>query len=471
MRNRSKIVPDPANSARINTRYIPRPRSHSQNIFQASLEERRFDLPNFVIHKSRLGPLVTKVRRRQDTQQGNERVDSVRCAVIGSGVVGLTVALGVQSIYPTSHISVSEAAPLIGEHASSRNSGVIHSGIYYRTDSQKAQFCVTGNVLLKQKLRDLEIPFLETGKLLVAKDSAEVQVLESLLKRAEDNGVRASLHPSKELGKFQAGAKTFEAFLRIEDTAISDPKILIQRLAQEFVAKGGVIELGGKATLSQKGSRVLVNGEEVDLVINAAGAGAIELAGQIGLAKNLRLIPFLGLYFGSKKLNKKVKMPIYPVPNPINPFLGVHLTPTIGGLTKIGPTAIPVLGREQYSWSSGASLSDIYGSSRALAAMAIKQPRAFWDLATKELPRLLRPNVLREASALHDAVADIDDWQNLPAGIRAQLINLNDGKLVDDFIVETHENSIHILNAVSPGWTSALSFAKWLVETHVKGKY
>jgi L-2-hydroxyglutarate oxidase LhgO len=215
----------------------------------------------------------------------------------------------------------------------------------------------------------------------------------------------------------------------------------------------------------------LVNGEEVDLVINAAGAGAVELAGQIGLAKNLRLIPFLGLYFGSKKLHEKVKTPIYPVPNPINPFLGVHLTPTIGGLTKIGPTAIPVLGREQYSWNSGASIPDILGSSRALAAMALKQPRAFWELATKELPRLLRPNVLREASELHDAVADIDDWQNLPAGIRAQLINLDDGKLVDDFIVETHENSIHILNAVSPGWTSALSFAKWLVETHVKGKY
>jgi L-2-hydroxyglutarate oxidase LhgO len=159
------------------------------------------------------------------------------------------------------------------------------------------------------------------------------------------------------------------------------------------------------------------------------------------------------------------------VPNPVNPFLGVHLTPTIGGYTKIGPTAIPVLGREQYTWSSGASLSDILGSSRALAAMAIKQPRAFWDLATKELPRLLRPNVLKEASELHEAVEGIDDWENLPAGIRAQLINLDDGKLVDDFIVETNENSIHILNAVSPGWTSAFSFAKWLVETHVTGKY
>lgn len=391
--------------------------------------------------------------------------------VIGSGIVGLSLGLSLRASIPGAKVVVVDKESALGAHASSRNSGVIHSGIYYRTDSQKAQFCVTGNVLLKQKLRDLEIPFLETGKLLVAKDANEVKVLESLLNRADDNGVRASLHPAEEISRFQPGARTFEAFLRIEDTAISDPNILIQRLAEEFVAKGGAIKLGGKATLSQTGSGVLVNGEVVDLVINAAGAGAIELAGQIGLAKNLRLIPFLGLYFGSRKLNEKVKMPIYPVPNPINPFLGVHLTPTIGGLTKIGPTAIPVLGREQYTWNSGASLSDIFGSSRALAAMAIKQPRAFWDLATKELPRLLRPNVLREASVLHEAVADIDDWQNLPAGIRAQLINLDDGKLVDDFIVETHENSIHILNAVSPGWTSALSFAEWLVETHVKGKY
>jgi L-2-hydroxyglutarate oxidase LhgO len=372
---------------------------------------------------------------------------------------------------PSARVVVIEKESALGVHASSRNSGVIHSGIYYRTDSQKARFCVEGNVLLKQKLRDLEIPFLETGKLLVAKNEEEVRVLESLLNRAKDNGVRASLNAAGEIDLFQPGAKTFESFLRIEDTAIADPKVLIKRLAEEFVAKGGVMDLGKKAVLTQNGSRVLVNGEEVDLVINAAGAGAIELAGQIGLAKNLRLIPFLGLYFGSKKLNEKVKIPIYPVPNPVNPFLGVHLTPTIGGLTKIGPTAIPVLGREQYTWNSGASLSDILGSSRALAAMAIKQPRAFWDLATKELPRLLRPNVLKEASELHEAVEGIDDWENLPAGIRAQLINLDDGKLVDDFIVETHENSIHILNAVSPGWTSALSFAKWLVETHVKGKY
>jgi L-2-hydroxyglutarate oxidase LhgO len=393
--------------------------------------------------------------------------------ILGSGIVGISVALFLRTELTHSKVVLVEKEWTLGAHASSRNSGVIHSGIYYRTDSQKARFCVEGNTLLKEKLKALEIPFLETGKLLVAKDAGEVQVLQSLLSRAKDNGVRASLHSAAEIDRFQPGAKTFESFLRIEDTAIADPKIVIQRLAEEFVSKGGLIELGKKAVLSKnkKGSRVLVNGEEVDLVINAAGAGAVELAGQIGLAKNLRLIPFLGLYFGSKKLHEKVKTPIYPVPNPINPFLGVHLTPTIGGLTKIGPTAIPVLGREQYSWNSGASIPDILGSSRALAAMALKQPRAFWELATKELPRLLRPNVLREASELHDAVADIDDWQNLPAGIRAQLINLDDGKLVDDFIVETHENSIHILNAVSPGWTSALSFAKWLVETHVKGKY
>ena len=401
----------------------------------------------------------------------NNKFQASDIVILGSGIVGICIGLYVKTALPTARPVIIDKESAPGIHASSRNSGVIHSGIYYRTDSQKARFCVEGNILWKQKLSDLGIPFLETGNLLVAKDSNEVAVLESLLKRADDKKVRASLHAAEEISGFQPGARTFDSFLRIEDTAIADPKSLIQRLAEEFIAKGGVIELGRTAVLSQKGSRVLVNGEEVGLVINAAGAGAIELAGQIGLARNLRLIPFLGLYFGSKKLNEKVKIPIYPVPNPVNPFLGVHLTPTIGGLTKIGPTAIPVLGREQYTWSSGASLSDILGSSRALAAMAIKQPRAFWDLATKELPRLLRPNVLKEASELHEAVEGIDDWENLPAGIRAQLINLDDGKLIDDFIVETHENSIHILNAVSPGWTSALSFAKWLVETHVKGKY
>jgi len=393
-----------------------------------------------------------------------------RVLIIGSGIVGLSIGLRILDVLPRVNVTIVDKEREVGLHASSRNSGVIHSGIYYRTDSQKAKFCVEGNPLLKKKLDSLGVPVLHTGKILVAKDEYEVSVLQGLAERAVANKVQADMHPAHEINQFQPGARTHESFLFIRDTAISDPKLLIDGLSAEFISKGGSFVLDTKAELSLKGSTVSVAGLEADLVINAAGAGAVDLARPLGLAQNLKLIPFLGLYFGSKSLGEAVKVPIYPVPNPVNPFLGVHLTPTIKGLTKIGPTAIPVLGREQYSWTAGTSLRDVAGSTRALLSMAIRQPKAFWDLATKELPRLLKSNVLKEATALYPGVRDIRDWQNLPAGIRAQLIDVTTGKLVDDFIVEEHENSIHILNAVSPGWTSALSFAEWLVDTHVRGK-
>lgn len=395
---------------------------------------------------------------------------TLRVKIIGSGIVGLCIGLAILKKTPKVDVEILEKDSNPGIHASSRNSGVIHSGIYYRTDSQKAKFCVDGNPLLKEKLKSLGVPILHTGKILVAKNSDDVAVLENLLIRAEANGVTAEIHSASKISSFQKGAKTFGDFLFVRDTAISDPKKLIQRLATEFVELGGAFKFGSRAILKSNNNRVLLNGTDVDLVINAAGAGAVELASQIGLAQNLKLIPFLGLYFGSRELNREVKIPIYPVPNPLNPFLGVHLTPTINGFTKIGPTAIPVLGREQYSLTSGASVRDMINSTSALMAMALKQPRLVWDLATQELPRFLKSSVLREASQLHDAVARISDWENFPAGIRAQLIDVTTGKLVDDFIAEEHENSIHILNAVSPGWTSALSFAEWLVDTHVRGK-
>jgi L-2-hydroxyglutarate oxidase LhgO len=395
---------------------------------------------------------------------------SIKVKVIGGGIVGLSIGLSILKKLPQVDVEIVEKESSPGIHASSRNSGVIHSGIYYRTDSQKAKFCVEGNPLLKAKLRSFGIPLLSTGKILVAKDNNDVNVLRNLLSRAEANGVNAEIHSASNIASFQKGAKTFDEFLFVRDTAISDPKQLMQKLANEYVSLGGSIELSSRGTLKLANNRVLLNGMDSDLVINAAGAGAIQLASQIGLAHNLRLIPFLGLYFGSRALHRQVKIPIYPVPNQLNPFLGVHLTPTVNGVTKIGPTAIPVLGREQYSITSGVSLRDMIHSTRALTSMALKQPKLAWNLATQELPRFLKSSVLREASQLHDEVAKVRDWENFPAGIRAQLINVDTGKLVDDFIVEEHENSIHILNAVSPGWTSALSFADWLVDTHVREK-
>jgi L-2-hydroxyglutarate oxidase LhgO len=207
-------------------------------------------------------------------------------------------------------------------------------------------------------------------------------------------------------------------------TAISSPAAIIKALEQHFLLLGGKIQFDTEIDL------IDLNGEVVEkngkfrskYYINAAGAHADLIAKGLGIAKDYAMIPFMGQYRTIPHGSLPLRTLVYPVPHPINPFLGVHLTLTTDGLVKIGPTALPILGREQYSALSG------------------------WNL------RDLVPQVLQ-----------IKSWARKAPGIRAQLVYLPTGSLEQDFKVVTHGNSIHVLNAVSPGWTSALPFARYIV--------
>jgi L-2-hydroxyglutarate oxidase LhgO len=391
----------------------------------------------------------------------------LRLAIIGGGIVGLSIGIaalnrGIDSV------TIFEKEVLPGLHASSRNSGVLHSGIYYSADSLKARFSLQGNAELRRRCVDANIPILESGKLIVSRDEESEDYLSTLMNRAEVNGVEARRMPQSEIRLFEPRAKTFESFIYVSRTAVASPRAVFKTLVHEYETLGGqwVVDSKIKDLRAFQNREVKDGKAGFDLVVNAAGALALDLAKTVGVGRDLLVTPFLGLYWGVPQEELPLRIPIYPTPHPINPFLGVHLTPTVSGLTKIGPTAIPVLGREQYTLFSAFKPSDSLESVRALSRIALGKKHSLVSMIASELPKFIRSNMVREAVQLFDGVGKVRGWQAVPGGIRAQLVNA-EGELVQDFMVEKSDGIVHVLNAVSPGWTSALPFGRWIVDNFV----
>ena len=158
---------------------------------------------------------------------------------------------------------------------------------------------------------------------------------------------------------------------------------------------------------------------------------------------------------------------VYPVPHPINPFLGVHFTLTIDGKVKIGPTAIPIAGREQYSFTEGWSGSDISQALKGMKSLITGDSHDFGAILKSEWPKLIQKMLVKESTKLVPMANEVKDWSRKPPGIRAQLVHLPTGKLEQDFIVTTHINATHVLNAVSPGWTSSIPFGNYVTQDFV----
>jgi L-2-hydroxyglutarate oxidase LhgO len=236
---------------------------------------------------------------------------------------------------------------------------------------------------------------------------------------------------------------------------------------EKFRKLGGHIELGTGVKLSENHGEVTVGVHKAKWVVNSAGAQSDRLARRLGLVKEFSMVPFMGVYRATSQKHLPLKRLVYPVPHPINPFLGVHFTLTLDGKVKIGPTAIPILGREQYSLFKGWSISDIGQALVATAALIHGEAHDFGEILKSELPKLREKSLVSESISLVPSAMEVKNWQKKPPGIRSQLVNIKTGKLEQDFIVENYKNSTHILNAVSPGWTSALPFGRWVAEEKI----
>jgi L-2-hydroxyglutarate oxidase LhgO len=387
--------------------------------------------------------------------------------IIGAGIVGLSVGIALLQARPRLKILVidKEAGP--GQHASGRNSGVLHAGFYYSPNSLKAKFCREGNAELRKLCIENEIPVLECGKVVVARNAEEDARLDLLYSRGITNGVELEIHDAANLEKHEPLAKTHGRYLWSPKTAISDPKAVATAMVKKFESLGGRVSYSSKVQVTESSGEVSVKGFEAKYVINSAGTQSDRLARGLGMAKEYAMVPFMGIYRSVEAKKLPLKRLVYPVPHPINPFLGVHFTLTLDGKVKIGPTAIPILGREQYSWAEGWSLPDIGQSLIAATALIRGKAHSLGEILKSELPKLRENSLVRESATLVPDASQIKTWAKRPPGIRSQLVNIKSGKLEQDFIVQNFHNSTHILNAVSPGWTSAIPFGLWVANEYV----
>jgi L-2-hydroxyglutarate oxidase LhgO len=394
--------------------------------------------------------------------------DKAEILICGGGIIGLTIA---QELIKRGYenIIVFEKEKETGKHASGRNSGVLHAGIYYTKDSLKARLCLDGNHLMKDYCRQKNIPVFETGKVIVAKNEGETKVLEELYQRALYNGATAELIDDIRLKSLEPFARTFRLALFSPETAVIDPQKILDSLEEELTGSGKVNMLKGfefRELVSNK--EVITNNGNIqfDLFINAAGAFSDRIAHVFGTGKNYKILPFRGTY---RKLKKEkshlVRGNIYPVPDMRNPFLGVHFTKVADGTVYIGPTAIPAFGRENYEFFKGVD-SELFQILLREGILFFKDA-GFRKVAVSEPGKYFLRSFFEE---IKDMLNDLNIEDILPsdkAGIRPQLVDWQKKELVMDFLVLKHKNSIHILNAVSPAFTSSMAFAEFVVNKYI----
>lgn len=374
----------------------------------------------------------------------------MKVLIIGAGIIGMSLAYEWREKNPNDEIIIIDKEPHEAFHSSGKNSGILHAGFYYNSDSLKAKLTADGNALMKKFCKKKEIKINETGKLVVAKNEKELKILNELAKRSINNNAGAYLVSEKEAKNIDPNAKTYKFALFSPNTASVNPREVCKVL---------------KKDLEEKGIKFIFNmpfekyNESYDYLINAAGLYADKIAHKFKVGMNYTVIPFKGLYL--KYLGKdKIKTQIYPVPNIKNPFLGIHFTLMADNTVKIGPTAIPAFWRENYVGCERFNFKEMLEILDIEAKMFFKH-KWFRNLSFYEMKYYFPKNLINEAKKLVYKLKG--DFSLYPPGIRAQLVDLKDLSLVMDFLVEKKKNQIHILNAVSPAFTASFAFAKYVL--------
>ena len=387
--------------------------------------------------------------------------------VVGAGVVGLALADAWLTRYPSDKVVVVDKEELLAQHASGRNSGVLHAGFYYAPDSLKAQLTQQGNALLREFCVEEDVPLRETGKVVVTQSEAELPALMELFRRGQANGVELELIDAKQLAELEPLARTTSTALWSPSTGVANPGLVVEALAKRVTRKGGQLILG--ANVTDVGSGFVSTSQYGRLstghIINAAGLYADVIAHQCGVGLEYRMLPFKGLYWYGSWAPGQLQRHVYPVPDARNPFLGVHLTVTVDGLAKIGPTAIPALWREDYGGFQNFDARESWGITKTFPRFLTSREHDVPSLLKSEFPKYSRRYLINKAAVLVPSVDTRDFKKRGKVGVRAQLFHLPSRKLEMDFVIRSGDRSTHILNAVSPGWTSALSVANYVLDT------
>ncbi|MFI6193512.1 L-2-hydroxyglutarate oxidase [Streptomyces sp. NPDC051136] len=378
--------------------------------------------------------------------------------VIGGGIVGLSTAYAITRAAPGTRVTVLEKEPGPARHQTGRNSGVIHSGVYYRPGSLKARFAVRGAAEMVKFCAEYGIDHAVTGKLIVATDRAELPRLHALVQRGRENGI-----PVRELGGPQIEEYEPEvrglAAIHVGTTGICDYGAVARQLAH---ASGADIRYDAEVHRVDRrpGLGVAVRTRAGDVLrarvmVNCGGLHCDEIARLTGDDPGVRIVPFRGEYYELAR-PELVRGLVYPVPDPAFPFLGVHLTRGIDGGVHVGPNAVPALAREGYDW--GVVRPRELGATLAWPG-SWRIARRHWRYGAGELRRSLSTRAFTAAvRRLLPAVTE-DDLVAAPAGVRAQAV-LADGTLVDDFLIKEGAHAVHVLNAPSPAATASLPIGR-----------
>jgi (S)-2-hydroxyglutarate dehydrogenase len=385
-------------------------------------------------------------------------------AVIGAGIVGLSTALALKRRFPCARLLVLERESEVGAHQTGNNSGVVHSGIYYRPGSEKARLCLEGGRLLSAFCEERSIPLRRCGKVIVATEPSELALLDELFSRGQANGVGGlELIGPKQLMKLEPHAAGLRA-IHSPRAAVVDFRQVARAIADEVCRLGAVLALGVRFDrLVHRGDDLVLSTSHGQMraaqLVNCAGVYSDVVAKRSGARPSLRIVPFRGEYFSLRpQARHLVRGLIYPVPDPRFPFLGVHLTRTISGEVEAGPNAVPAFARDGYRpWTIESR--ELFGTLFFPGFWALA--RRHWRSGGLELVR----SIWRKAmvKSLKRLIPEIRSEHLVRAGtgIRAQAVE-PDGTLVDDFRIIQTEHALHVLNAPSPAATASLAIGQHL---------
>lgn len=396
----------------------------------------------------------------------NSRPNHFDFIVIGGGIVGLATAYELMERYRDSNLLLLEKEHAVAQHQSGRNSGVLHSGIYYKPGSLKAITCRQGKLAMERFCTEHGIAFERCGKVIVAVDQTEQAGLERIFQRGIDNGISCRMIDRYELKQLEPHAAGISA-IHVSESGIVDYPAVCVRLKELLIAGGSLVQLGQRVTdIQTRSGGVEVSTQQNEkfsarYVIACGGLYSDQLAQMAGLQPGARIVPFRGEYYELREdCRHFCKNLIYPVPDPSFPFLGVHFTRMIHGEVECGPNAVLALAREGYDWTT-ISLSDLYGA--LTYGGFLKIAGRHWKTGLGEIKRSLFKSAF--VKALQRLIPEIRSEHLKPcrAGVRAQAIAA-DGSMVDDFLWLVQDRCLHVCNAPSPAATASLAIAKQIVD-------
>ncbi len=389
--------------------------------------------------------------------------------VVGGGIIGLALARELSKRHPGARIAVLEKESSLGCHGSGRNSGVLHSGIYYPEGSLKARLCSAGAKSMASYCEERGLPLARLGKVILPLREEDDAQLDLLLRRGQANGARVEILDERQLLEREPSAHTATGrALFSPDTAVVEPTAVVGSLAEELRASGVDLMLGAEVRQVVPESNLVKTGRETiscGWVFNCAGQFADKVAHLFGVGRRYILLPFKGIYYRlSPDSRVRCNGLIYPVPDLNVPFLGVHYTRKLDGSVYLGPTAVPALGREHYQGIQGLDLAEGASILLHLARQYLANKQGFRRFVHEEAFRFFRSRFADAARALTPGLRSGDLLPSGKVGIRAQLLDREKRELVMDFLVERGERSTHVLNAISPAFTSSMSFAGYILD-------